>query len=103
MKLKSGEQLAKKFKRYGGNTTRLVDTAIGGNDSVITGLKFVGPSIASLSTGIGLPISIALASVTLVLSTFSTVFTRKTIKIVDPPSHKKLPHDQIRLLAESKL
>ena len=63
--------------------------------TVITG----GGSIASLSTGIGLPISIALASITLVLS-LTTVVTRKTIKIVDTKSKK---HDQIRLLAESKL
>ena len=86
------EQLAKKFKRYG-TTTRLVDTLLVGT-SVITG----GGSIASLSTGIGLPMSIALASITLVLS-LSTVVTRKTIKIVDIKSKK---HDQIRLLAESQ-
>ena len=87
------EQLAKKFKRYG-TTTRLADTLLVAT-TVITG----GGSIASLSTGIGLPVSIALASITLVLS-LSTVFTRKTIKIVDTKSKK---HDQIRLLAESKL
>ena len=87
------EQLAKKFKRYGG-TTRLVDALLVGT-TVITG----GASITSLSTAIGLPVSIALASITLVFS-LSTVVTRKTIKLVDTKSKK---HNQIRLLAESKL
>ena len=87
------EQLAKKFKRYS-TTTRIADTTL------ISGIVITGAgSITLLSTGIGLPASIALASISLLLS-MGTVITRKTIKITDAKSRK---HDQTRLLAESKL
>ena len=87
------EQLSKKFKRYS-TTTRIADTAL------ISGIVITGAgSITLLSTGIGLPASIALASISLLLS-MGTVITRKTIKITDTKSKK---HDQIRLVAESKL
>ena len=87
------EQLAKRFKRFG-TAARIVDT------SLITTTVLTGSgSIAALATGVGAPISIALAAVSLVLS-LGTGITRQNIKLFDAKSKK---HDQIRLLAESKL
>ena len=87
------EKLAKKFKRFG-TTARIVDTCLI-TTTVFTG----GGSIATLSTGIGAPISIALASISLVLSLGSGI-TRQNIKLFDTKSKK---HDKIKLLAETKL
>jgi len=87
------EQLGKKFKRYS-TSTRLVDTLLVAT-TVITG----SGSIAAMSTGVGIPLSAALAGISLLL-TMGTTATRKTVKRLD---NKVKKHEQIRLLAESKL
>ena len=56
-------------------------------------------SIAALCSGIGLPVSIVLGSVTLCLS-LATAITRKTNKLFDTKVEK---HDKITVLAQTKL
>ena len=87
------ERLYKKFKRHATTTQILDHTLI--TATVITG----SGSIVTLCTGVGLPASIALASVSLILS-LTTAITRKTNKIYDAKSKK---HDKIAILAQTKL
>ena len=87
------EKLYKKFKRHATTTQILDHTLI--TATVITG----SGSIVTLCTGVGLPASIALASVSLILS-LTTVITRKTSKLYDTKAKK---HDKITVLAQTKL
>ena len=86
-------RLYKKFKRYS-TTVVILD------HSLITATVITGSgSIAALATGIGLPLSIALGSVSLCLS-IATAITHRTNKIIDAKSKK---HDKICVLAQTKL
>ena len=87
------ERLYKKFKRYS-TSVRIVDHTLI-TATVITG----GGGLAALCTGIGVPVSIALASVSLILSLTSAI-TRKTSKLYDTKAKK---HDKIAVLAQAKL
>ena len=87
------ERLYKKFKRHATTTQILDHTLI--TATVITG----SGSIVTLCTGVGLPASIALASVSLILS-LTTAITRKTSKLYDTKAKK---HDKITVLAQTKL
>ena len=87
------ERLYKKFKRYS-TSVRIIDHTII-TVTVITG----GGGLAALCTGIGVPVSIALASVSLILS-LTTAITRKTSKLYDTKAKK---HDKIAVIAQTKL
>ena len=87
------ERLYKKFKRHATRTQILDHTLI--TATVITG----SGSIVTLCTGVGLPASIALASVSLILS-LTTAITRKTSKLYDTKAKKD---DKIAVLAQTKL
>ena len=91
--IKQREILYKKFKRYGTAVVILDHSLI--TATVITR----SGNIAALATGIGLPLSIALGSVSLCLS-ISTAITRRTNKIIDAKAKK---HDNIGVLARTKL
>ena len=87
------EQLGKKFKRFAGATM------IGGT-SVITAITTLEvASVVTLSTGVGLPVSIVLAATGLALGIGSTV-VNKSQKIFESKAKK---HDKIKVLAEAKL
>ena len=91
--IKQREKLYKKFKRYS-TTVVILD------HSLITATVITGSgSIAALATGIGLPLSIVLGSVSLCLS-IATAITHRTNKIIDAKSKK---HDKICVLAQTKL
>lgn len=87
------DKLAKQFKRRAMATT-ISDTSL---ITAITALEVA--SVATLTTGVGLPISIALASTGLILGIGSAV-VHKTQKIFESKAKK---HDKIKTLAESKL
>ena len=87
------EKLAKKIKRFS-TITAVLDTSLI-TTTAITG----GISIAALASGIGLPIGIGLSATSLLLS-LATTITRKTMSIF---KSKEKKHDDIRLLAQSKL
>ena len=87
------ERLYKKFKRYS-TSVRIVDHTLI-TATVITS----GGGLAALCTGIGVPVSIALASVSLILS-LTTAITRKTSKLYDTKAKK---HDKITVIAQTKL
>lgn len=87
------EELSKQFKRRA-NATMISDTSV---ITAITALEVA--SIATLTTGVGLPISIVLASTGLLLGIGSAVI-HKTQKVFDSKAKK---HDKIKTLAESKL
>ena len=87
------DKLAKKFKRKA-TATMISDTSV---ITAITALEI--SSIATLTTGVGLPISIALASTGL-LSGIGSAIVHKTQKIFESKAKK---HDKIKTLAESKL
>ena len=87
------ERLYKKFKRYS-TSVRIVDHTLI-TTTVITG----GGGLAALCTGVGIPISIALGSISICLS-IATAITRKTNKIYDAKIKK---HDKIGVLAQTKL
>ena len=91
--IKQRERLYKKFKRYS-TAVRIVDHTLI-TTTVITG----GGGLAALCTGIGVPVSIALGSISICLS-IATVITRKTNKIYDAKIKK---HDKIGVLAQTKL
>ena len=81
------------MKRF--NTiTGIVDTGLI-TSTVITG----GMSIAAFTSGVGLPVGIALSGTSLLFS-LATAITRKSFKI-SPVKQEK--HDAIKLLAQSKL
>ena len=87
------EKLAKRYKRRS-NATMISDTSI---ILAITGLELA--SIVTFSTGIGIPVSIALGAVGLILGVGS-IGVHKTQKIFESKAKK---HDKIKTLAESKL
>ena len=87
------EKLAKKIKRFS-TITAVLDTSLI-TTTAITG----GISIAALASSIGLPVGISLSATSLLLS-LATTITRKTISIF---KSKEKKHDDIRLLAQSKL
>ena len=87
------EKLAKRFKRRA-NATMISDTSI---ITAITALEVA--SITTLTTGVGLPISIVLSSTGLLLGLGSAVIHRSQ-KVFESKSKK---HDKIKTLAESKL
>ena len=87
------EKLAKKIKRFS-TITAVLDTSLI-KTTAITG----GISIAALASGIGLPVGISLSATSLLLS-LATKITRKTISIFNSKEKK---HDNIRLLAQSKV
>ena len=87
------EQIAKKMKRF--NTiTSIVNTGII-TSKVITGEI----SIAEFTSGVALPVGIALSGTSLLLS-LATVITRKYFKTFTVKQEKQ---DAIKLLAQSKL
>ena len=87
------DKLAKKFKRRVMATTISDTTVI----TAITALEVA--SVATLTTGVGIPISTALASTGLLLGLGSAVI-HKSQKIFESKAKK---HDKIKTLAESKL
>ena len=87
------EKLAKKIKHFS-TITAVLDTSLI-TTTAITG----GISIAALASGIGLPVGISLSATSLLLS-LATTITRKTISIF---KSKEKKHNDIRLLAQSKL
>ena len=91
--IKQRDKLSKRFKRRA-MATMISDTSV---ITAITALEVA--SIATLTTGVGLPISITLASTGLLLGLGSAV-VHKTQKIFESKAKK---HDKIKTLAESKL
>ena len=87
------DSLTKRFKRRATATT-FSDTSV---IAAITALEVA--SIVTLTTGIGMPISVVLASTGLLLGLGSGII-HKTQKIFDSKAKK---HDKIKTLAESKL
>ena len=87
------DSLTKRFKRRA-TATSISDTSIA---TAITALEVA--SIVILTTGIGIPISVVLASTGLLLGIGSVVI-HKTQKVFDSKTKK---HDKIKTLAESKL
>ena len=85
--------LTKRFKRRA-TTVSISDTSV---LAAITALE--AASIATLVTGIGMPVSVVLASTGLLLGIGSAVI-HKTQKVFDSKAKK---HDKIKTLAESKL
>ena len=81
------------MKRFS-TITGIVDTGL------ITSMVITGEiSIAAFSSGLGLPVGIALSGTNLLLS-LATVTTRKSFKTFTVKQEK---HDSIKLLAQSKL
>ena len=89
----SRDKLTKRFKRRA-TATSISDTAV---IAAITTLE--ATSIATLITGIGIPISVVLASTGLFLGLGSAII-HKTRRIFDSKAKK---HEKIKTLAESKL
>jgi len=87
------DTLAKKFKRRA-NVTTISDTSI---ITAIAALEVA--SIVTLTTGVGAPISVALASAGLLMGIGSAII-HKTQKVFNSKAKK---HDKIKILAESKL
>ena len=87
------DKLTKQFKRRATAST-ISDTSV---ITAITALEVA--SIVTLTTGIGMPISVVLASTGLFLGLGSGII-HKTQKIFDSKAKK---HDKIKTLAESKL
>ena len=91
--VESRDKLTKRFKRRATAST-ISDTSV---IAAITALEVA--SIVTLTTGIGAPISVVLASTGLLLGLGSAII-HKTQKIFDSKTKK---HDKIKTLAESKL
>ena len=87
------EKLAKKFRRIG-NSILIVDTGL-----IITIVISGTASIATISSGVAIPIGIVLTGTGLLLSIATTV-TRKSLNAIRVKQKK---HDQIILLAQTKL
>ena len=85
------EKLAKRIKCF---STAVLDTSL-----ITTTAISGGVSIAALASGIGLPVGISLSATSMLLS-LATTITRKTISIF---KSKEKKHDDILLLAQSKL
>ena len=86
------DALAKRFKRRATAAT-ISDTSV---ITAITALEVA--SIVTISTGVGLPLSIALASTGVILG-FSSAIVHKVQKVFDSKAKK---HDKIKTLAEAK-
>ena len=91
--VKSRDKLTKRFKRRATATTFSDGSVI----AAITALEIA--SIVTLTTGVGMPLSVVLASTGLFLGLGSGII-HKTQKIFDSKAKK---HDKIKTLAESKL
>ena len=91
--VESRDKLTKQFKRRATALT-ISDTSV---ITAITALEVA--SIVTLTTGIGMPISVVLASTGLLLG-LGSVVSHKTQKIFNSKAKK---HDKIKTLAESKL
>ena len=91
--VESRDKLTKQFKRRATALT-ISDTFV---ITAITALEVA--SIVTLTTGIGMPISVVLASTGLLLG-LGSVVSHKTQKIFNSKAKK---HDKIKTLAESKL
>ena len=87
------DKLAKRFKRRATAATFSDGSVI----AAITALEIA--SIVTLTTGVGMPLSVVLASTGLLLGLGSAAI-HKTQKIFDSKAKK---HDKIKTLAESKL
>ena len=87
------EKLAKKFRRIG-NSILIVDTGL-----IITTVISGSTSIAAISSGVAIPIGIVLTGTSLML-TIATTVTRKSLNAIRVKQKK---HDQIILLAQTKL
>ena len=85
--------LAKKFRRIG-NSILIVDTGL-----IITTVISGSAFIATISSGVAIPIGIVLTGTSLLLSIATTV-TRKSLNAIRVKQKK---HDQIILLAQTKL
>ena len=91
--IEARDRLAKKFKRRATAST-ISDT------SIVTAVTLLGfASVATLSTGVGTPISVVLVSAGILLGLGSGVI-HKTQKIFES---KAKNHEKIKTLAESKL
>ena len=87
------DALSKRCKQHA-TTATISDT------SVITAITALGvASVVTLTTGIGAPVSIALATAGLVLGV-SSALIHKTQKVFDSKAEK---HEKIKILAESEL
>ena len=91
--VESRDELTKRFKRRATATTFSDGSVI----AAITALEIA--SIVTLTTGVGMPLSVVLASTGLLLGLGSAAI-HKTQKIFDSKAKK---HDKIKTLAESKL
>ena len=91
--IRTRDSLTKRFKRRATAATFSDGSFI----TAITALETA--SIATLITGIGMPISVVLASTGLLLG-LSSAIIHKTQKVFDSKAKK---HDKIKTLAESKL
>ena len=91
--VESRDKLTKRFKRRATATTFSDGSVI----ATITALEIA--SIVTLTTGVGMPLSVVLASTGLLLGLGSAAI-HKTQKIFDSKAKK---HDKIKTLAESKL
>ena len=91
--VESRDKLTKRFKRRATAATFSDGSVI----AAITALEIA--SIVTLTTGVGMPLSVVLASTGLLLGLGSAAI-HKTLKIFDSKAKK---HDKIKTLAESKL
>ena len=91
--VESRDKLTKRFKRRATASTFSDGSVI----AAITALEIA--SIVTLTTGVGMPLSVVLASTGLLLGLGSAAI-HKTQKIFDSKAKK---HDKIKTLAESKL
>ena len=87
------DTLTKRCKRRAAAAT-ISDTSV---IAAITALEVA--SVVTLTTGVGMPASVALASAGLILG-FSSAIVHKVQKVLDSKAKK---HDKIKTLAESKL
>ena len=87
------DNLTKRCKRRA-TTATISDTSV---VTAITALEVA--SVVTLTTGVGIPVSIALASAGIILG-FSSAIVHKVQKVFDSKAKK---HDKIKTLAEAKL
>ena len=87
------DNLTKRCKRRA-TTATISDTSV---ITAITALEVA--SVVTLTTGVGMPVSIVLASAGLILG-FSSAIVHRVQKVFDSKAKK---HDKIKTLAESKL
>ena len=92
-KMEEREKLAKKVRRIG-NSILIVDTGL-----IITTVITGSTSIAAFASGVAIPVGIALTGTSLLLSIATTV-TQKSLSAMNVKQKK---HEEIRLLAQTKL